>query len=569
MLKQSAIVLTCCLLLSGTGIWPAGEVHGAERKLSLVINSLSLQEQSAGPYINGAVVMVPVRITGEKLGFGVVYIKEQNTLQLKGYGQQISLTLDGNQAILNGKEKLQLEEAPAIRNNRMYVPLSFFKQLGFLTAYDASANEVAVNTPQNVAETVIGLLVAGEYEMLWQQYFDTTTRQAISVQALKQAWETTTAPYGAYIKLVSAVATTANNQNIIVGTAEFAKGKLAISIAAGSAGEITGLRIAPLTAPEEETEVPAGIVEEEVVVGKGTANPLKGVLTLPEKPVYPLSSVVLVQGSGPADYNASAYAYKPFRDMAWGLAQQGIAVLRYDKRTYTYPQKFIGEAGAAFTVKDETLEDAVAASRLLKQDKRFDPKRVYMAGHSLGGMLAPRIDAEGGDFAGLIVLAGSPRSLWEIVRDQNEAIIKGMDDKDPLKAQAIKSVESEVKRAAALASLTEEQAKQSPSVFGLPAYYLKEMDEHPAAALARQLVKPVLVLQGGDDFQVYPDKDFALWKDVLKNNSAAVFKLYPGLNHFFVDYDGSGAGTTAEYNVPGVVKPEVITDMGQWINSQK
>ncbi|MNC60053.1 hypothetical protein D3C75_1099080 [compost metagenome] len=94
------------------------------------------------------------------------------------------------------------------------------------------------------------------------------------------------------------------------------------------------------------------------------------------------------------------------------------------------------------------------------------------------------------------------------------------------------------------------------------------MQQHDTAELARKLTKPVFVLQGEDDFQVFADKDFPLWKEILKDNPAAKFKLYPGLNHFMVNYDGAGAGTTAEYNVPGTAAPEVIADIAAWINGQ-
>ncbi|MNI36757.1 Alpha/beta hydrolase family protein [compost metagenome] len=215
------------------------------------------------------------------------------------------------------------------------------------------------------------------------------------------------------------------------------------------------------------------------------------------------------------------------------------------------------------------MDDAVAAANLLKADQRMDSARVYLAGHSLGGMLAPRIDSEGGNFAGLILLAGSPRNLWEIMYDQNMAVINSLPDADPVKAQAAAAVNAELTKAKALAAMTLEQAKTAPSVFKMPAYYFKEMDMHNTAELARKLTKPVLVLQGGDDFQVYPATDFSLWKEVLKGDAAASFKLYPGLNHFFVNYEGKDAGTAAEYNTPGMVDGQVLSDMGQWILGQQ
>jgi len=41
----------------------------------------------------------------------------------------------------------------------------------------------------------------------------------------------------------------------------------------------------------------------------------------------------------------------------------------------------------------------------------------------MGGMLAPRIDAEGGDYRGLVVMAGTPRRLEEVLIEQNEEML--------------------------------------------------------------------------------------------------------------------------------------------------
>ncbi|MBQ2481395.1 MAG: prolyl oligopeptidase family serine peptidase, partial [Treponema sp.] len=58
------------------------------------------------------------------------------------------------------------------------------------------------------------------------------------------------------------------------------------------------------------------------------------------------------------------------------------------------------------TVREETIEDAVTAAGLLRSDGRIDAERIFIVGHSMGAMLAPRIDAEGGNFRGLIMMAG-------------------------------------------------------------------------------------------------------------------------------------------------------------------
>ena len=78
----------------------------------------------------------------------------------------------------------------------------------------------------------------------------------------------------------------------------------------------------------------------------------------------------------------------PFRDLAWGLALQGVAVLRYEKRTRQYAEK-MAVIIDQITVKEETIEDALLAVDLLRNTDGIDPQHIYVLGHSLGGMLFP------------------------------------------------------------------------------------------------------------------------------------------------------------------------------------
>lgn len=273
--------------------------------------------------------------------------------------------------------------------------------------------------------------------------------------------------------------------------------------------------------------------------------------------------MVLVHGSGPLDRDATAFAYKPFRDLAWGLAEQGIAVIRYDKRTLVYGNEMAKHI-AHLTVYEETVEDAILAAELVKADPRIDSEHVYLAGHSLGGMLAPRIDAEGGDFTGLISLAGSPRPLWEIMYDQNLYLIEKLIVTEEEQKKQLTTVEEEYQKARDLQQLTTEESK-AVTVFGIDGYYLKEMADYDLQSSIGELDKPILILQGEDDFQVFYDKDYLYWQRLLKNHRDAMFISYPGLNHFFVAYEGAGEGTLTEYENPNHVDENVIQDIGGWI----
>lgn len=151
---------------------------------------------------------------------------------------------------------------------------------------------------------------------------------------------------------------------------------------------------------------------ENITVGLNTEYPLKGLLTLPDDLSSPVPAVVLVHGSGPSNMDEKVMKLTPFRDLAEGLAERGIASIRYDKRTYVHARKMLK---VSVTVREETIEDAILAADMLRNDPRIDPQRIYIVGHSMGAMLAPRIDAEGGNFAGIIMMAGTNFRLEDIV----------------------------------------------------------------------------------------------------------------------------------------------------------
>jgi len=302
------------------------------------------------------------------------------------------------------------------------------------------------------------------------------------------------------------------------------------------------------------------IINEEITVGKGGEWELSGLLTLPVNVKGKIPAVVLVHGSGPQDMDETIYANKPFKDIAEYLASRGIAVLRYNKRTFTHPEKIIADF-QNFTVKEETVDDAILAANILRNDNRINSKRIFLAGHSLGGMVAPRIDAQGGNFAGIIILAGSPRRFADIWHDQAMDVIATLSDSDKIIGQA--QIDEVMGYFNMFADMTDEEAKNG-ILLNATGYYWKDLDSYPSNDYLVKTDKPVLIMQGGKDFQVFAEKDYAQYQTLLSGKANVTFKLYPDLSHLFIT---STTGTIEEYAASGHVDSAVLNDMADWITA--
>ena len=305
------------------------------------------------------------------------------------------------------------------------------------------------------------------------------------------------------------------------------------------------------------------MISENVVVCANPKYPLNGILTLPESD-YPVPAVVFVHGSGASNKDEKVGGLTPFKDLAEGLAQYGIASIRYDKRSYAHGLKMFRDKDLEVTVKSETIDDAIAASELLKKDPRIDVDNVYVIGHSMGAMLAPRIDAEGGQFKGLILMAGSPRKLEEIMMGQIEAVLSKT--KGFVHWIVEKQISKFTKQFEGLYEMSDAQAKAVKMGNGVTLHYFKEMGKHPVSGYLLNLKKPILILQGEKDFQATVKDDYSQYQKLLEGKQNVTFHLYEGLNHAFVkSISDDIMKAKQEYKPRRDVDARVIEDIAMWI----
>ncbi|HTL35288.1 MAG TPA: alpha/beta fold hydrolase [Kofleriaceae bacterium] len=283
--------------------------------------------------------------------------------------------------------------------------------------------------------------------------------------------------------------------------------------------------------------------EVDVTVGSAPYA-LPGTLTLP-RGNGPFPAMLLVHGSGPNDRDESVGATKIFRDLAQGLASSGIAVLRYDKRTYTYRDQLSNN----ITLDEEAVDDAIAAVKLLAARSDIDPARIFVLGHSLGGLLAPEIAVRAGAVAGIALLSPPGRAPWEIVRDQMRYL------------GAPRDVLVKSETAAIELSLGVEDG----FLAGMPYSYWRDWASRDGVAMVKRFARPTLVMHGTRDYQV-SDGDFETWHDGLAKESYVELVTLEGVNHLFVA--GKGAPSPLEYRVETHVDARVVAKLVAFVRAR-
>lgn len=273
---------------------------------------------------------------------------------------------------------------------------------------------------------------------------------------------------------------------------------------------------------------------------------------------------MLVQGSGSHDLDETVGPNKPFRDIADGLAKARIASLRYDKRTFDYALKTA--ANPDFTIDDKVTDDAVAALRVLAKQKPVDPHRVFVLRHSLGAQMAPRIAKRDPQLAGVIMLAAPARPLLDVLAEQ---IREGGQRDEKTKAQIAKAEQPVVAEQALLAKADPQHPPKGMSYAipgaPVPQSYQLSLHDYHQVVVAKSLTVPMLILQGGNDFQISPTDDFDAWKRALTGKPNVTFYLFPGLSHLFMPGPTRSA---ADYEKAAHVDSAVIQTIANWIKTQ-
>lgn len=407
------------------------------------------------------------------------------------------------------------------------------------------------------AEEFLQLLGQNRYETVYER-FSSELASSLTVSELEQTWSQVTNQIGEYVETVSAEyqGTVEGDEHVVV-EAKFTAQQQTFNVYLSEDG-VSGFRLAG--GQSYEWEQPAYVdqsafSEQEMSLDATESCDLGATLSLPDRD-EPVPGVVLVHGSGPNDRDGTLGPSKPYKELAWGLATEGIAVLRYDKRTGV-----CNLDATEMTIDDVVTDDALTALNHLRQHDRIDEEGVFVAGHSLGGKMVPRIARRDGTLAGAVMLAAPARSRPEIIVDQVDYLLSLEEDlSDEKREKQLEEIQSQAEKIRTLDIGPEEVVRGA----GRP--FWRTFQEYDHIETAASLDLPLVLAQGGQDYQVTVEDDLALWREVLYDRQNVTITVYEDLNHLLEPSEGKPSPD--EYYRPGVpVDEAVVSDVFEFVSN--
>jgi pimeloyl-ACP methyl ester carboxylesterase len=301
--------------------------------------------------------------------------------------------------------------------------------------------------------------------------------------------------------------------------------------------------------PDYSAPPNASYTAENVTVRTPAGHTLAGTLTLPKQRSGKIPVVITISGSGPQDRDEALLilrGYRPFRELAEALAARGIATLRYDDRG------FGGSTGVhASATSADFADDTRAVVAYSKSRPELDANRVFLVGHSEGGMIAPMVAAQDPTLRGIVLLAGPGWTGRKILEYQTRNSVDLQSDKTAAQRDSLYRIGL--------------MALDSVTVNPGWVRYFAEYDPLP---VVRKVRAPVLIVHGATDRQVTAEQAEILGKTLrAAGNTDVAVHVLPDVNHLFLsDPVGhvAGYGTLSKR----MVVPQLLQLVTDWIVNQ-
>jgi pimeloyl-ACP methyl ester carboxylesterase len=339
----------------------------------------------------------------------------------------------------------------------------------------------------------------------------------------------------------------------------------------------------------QEPQAPFPYKAEEVLYENKKAKTfIGGTLTVPDEQEKKFPAILLISGSGNQDRDENVAGHKPFLVIADHLSRRGFAVLRVDDRGVG-----ASSGNPQLSTTSDFVTDVKASVNFLKSHAAVDPDKVFLVGHSEGGLIAIMTAAElKKDLAGIVLLAAPGVPMHELLLRQSADIIRqrGMEE-EYIKAASdfnrifYKTMLADKKNKLTIATLYQ---KMSPLMNALPeaAKEALEMSEKTLMQQCysfmmpwmRYFVKidpkpylkkvkcPVLAVNGSQDIQVAAGPNLEAIRINMPQNKDITCSEIPGLNHFFQHCKSCSVQEYGE--LEETFAPELLKVMENWLKEK-
>ena len=421
-------------------------------------------------------------------------------------------------------------------------------------SFTSQAQTKSTNTPSELGKQAAELLQKSDFENL-HSLFAEKMASTLSPERMKKSFSGLFKQFGELKSIDEFVVKKTAEQDYYQQAVTFEKQQFFLVFTLNKKDLLTSFMLRPYqatyswSAPSYAAKT-GEYIEEDIKIGDSLA--LNGKLTLPKSGGETIA--VFVHGSGPNDMDETLGPNKLFKDIAYGLAANGIASIRYNKRTYDYPSQMARLANE-ITIQQVVVNDAVKAIELARKK---GAKKVILIGHSLGGYCAPMI-AELAKPDAVITLAGSVSPLEDLLIGQYEHIREN-DTSSNINDFQMAMIKTQVERV----QKGEYDSATAPPLLplGLPASFWLSLKDYEPQKIAKKQTQPYLILNGERDYQVTPS-EAKKWKIGSKNKQSKTI-IYPHLNHMF--FAGEGVCLPSEYEKEGHFSQETLNDIVNWIS---
>jgi len=413
--------------------------------------------------------------------------------------------------------------------------------------------------PRIIASSAVSDLENSNFKALHARFSDDLGK-AISRKKLQKLLAQLTTPFGQIEKAEEGEFSSKDGSTLALIPIQFERGSMTLRLQI-EGESITSIYFSPNSYVLPPSVKGVSFGKKRLTVGADTFD-LDAELVVP-RTGQKCPVVILVHGSGPSDMDESVGASKVFKDLSLMLATQGVATLRYVKRSKTYPHLF--EQGKDFTLGDETIDDALSAVQVAKSLDIIDTSQIFVLGHSLGAFAVPRIVKKDPSIAGGIVMAGPSRKLFEILPEQYDFLLS----QDGKLSFIDKLILRKMNKAAEqLRGLPDDVPKKlkAPMAYW-PIHFFADIHSYDPVLTVKQDTRPFLILQGELDYQVSYANDYSRFKSELENETRVKLISYPELDHLMMDAEGESS--PSDYFQMRNVEPEVVEDIAKWVLGQE